>query len=107
MAKVKAVAPDDKLKHFDRLVYSVESLERKGVTMPYASYNGHMFAFIGKDGGFALRLDDVERERFMKKFKTALCEQHGTVLKEYVAVPQKVFADTQELKPWFKAAYEY
>lgn len=35
----------------------------------------------------ALRLPDDEREAFLKKYKTSLCERHGTVMKEYVVVP--------------------
>jgi TfoX/Sxy family transcriptional regulator of competence genes len=107
MAKVNGGTSDEKLQYFDRLVSSVKGLERKGATMPYVSHNGHMFAFIDKDGCFALRLDKDDRESFIKKFKTTLCEAHGAVLKEYVAVPDDVLADVQKLKPWFNTAYEY
>ena len=107
MAKAKGGISEEKLLQFDGLVSSVKGLERKGATMPYVSHNGHMFAFIDKDGGLALRLGKDELESFIRNFKTKRCEAHGTVLQEYVAVPDKVFADTNELKPWFKAAYEY
>jgi hypothetical protein len=107
MAKTTNTIPPEAVQRFDKLVSSVSGLERKGATMPYTSMNGHMFAFLDKKGALALRLDEPERESFMKKYKASLCEAHGTVLKEYVAVPEKVFSKTAALVPWFKAAHDY
>jgi hypothetical protein len=66
-----------------------------------------MFAFLTKEGTLALRLPADAREEFIRKYKTALCEQHGTVLKEYVVVPGKLFKKTKELQPYFNQSYEY
>ena len=83
------------------------SLERKGATTPYTSVNGHMFSFLTKTGTLALRLPSEEREAFLKKFKTKLCEQHGTVLKEYVEVPEALLKKTRKLKKYFDLSYAY
>lgn len=69
--------------------------------MPYTSLNGHMFSFLTKEGRLALRLPTEERVAFLKKYKTNLCEQHGTVMKEYVEVPDTPFRKTKELKRFF------
>jgi hypothetical protein len=36
-----------------------------------------------------------------------LHEAHGTVLKEYVTVPDRVFAETAEIGPFFALSYAY
>ena len=75
--------------------------------MPYTSMNGHMFSFLLPDGTLALRLPPDDRERFRANFQAGPVEQHGRVLKEYVAVPDRLFASTDELAPWFAASHGY
>ena len=55
----------------------------------------------------ALRLPAEDRERFLEKFETELCVQHGSVMKEYVVVPEALLMKTQELKEYFDISYEY
>ena len=95
------------LSQYDALVKNIKGLERKGATMPYTSLNGHMFSFLDKEGRLGLRLPEIEREEFITKYKSKLCEAHGAVLKEYVLVPDKLFRDTKELAPYFKLSYKY
>jgi TfoX/Sxy family transcriptional regulator of competence genes len=102
-----AAAPDDKLKLYDKLVVTNPAVERKGATMPYTSLNGHMFSFLTKAGTLALRLATDERVKFLKKYKTKLCEQHGRVLEEYVEVPDALLRKTRELKKHFDLSYGY
>ncbi len=108
MAKKQAAAvPQAKLDLYEKLVVAFPEVERKGAAMPYTSCNGHMFSFLTKDGKLALRLPDEPREAFIKKFKTKLCEQHGTVMKEYVVVPDTLLKKTAELKKHFRASLDY
>ena len=72
-------------------------VERKGATMPYTSLNGHMFSYLSKTGTLALRLPAAERDAFIKKYKTKLCEQYGIVQKEYVEAPDSLLENTREL----------
>jgi hypothetical protein len=95
------------LKHYEKLIATNPKVERKGATMPYTSVNGHMFSFLAKTGTLALRLPEPEREAFLKKYKTKLCQQHGTVLKEYVEVPDVLLPKTQELKKFFASSCAY
>ena len=55
----------------------------------------------------ALRLPEYEREQFLKKYKTTLFEAHGSVMKEYVAVPDALLKKTRELQKYLKISYEY
>lgn len=107
MARTAAIAPAAKRELYEKLVATNPSVERKGAAMPYTSVNGHMFSFLTKTGSLALRLPTDEREAFLKKYKTKLCEQHGSVLKEYVEVPDTLLSKTQELKKFFDLSHAY
>ena len=74
MAKKKVDIPQDKLDAYDRLIASNPDIERKGVTNPYTSVNGHMFSHLSKQGTMGLRLPKEEREAFLEKYDTMLYE---------------------------------
>jgi TfoX/Sxy family transcriptional regulator of competence genes len=104
--KESGIAPE-RIAIYDSFIENLEGIERKGATMPYTSMNGHMFSFLAADGSLALRLPADEREQFIKRHKAALCEAHGTVLKEYVAVPEKLLKNTKAMQEYFSISYEY
>ncbi len=106
MAK-KSNIPANALERYEKLVATHPDVERKGAAMPYTSLNGHMFSFLTPDGTLALRLPDEQREAFLKKYKTKLVEQHGRVMKEYVAVPPSLLKTTGELKKVFARSVAY
>jgi hypothetical protein len=54
-----------------------------------------------------LRLGKEEREAFLKKHRARPVEQHGTVLKEYVEVPDSLLKKTAELAPYLAQSYAY
>lgn len=92
---------------YDKLVATIPKLERKGDKVPYTSLNGHMFSYLGKTGELALRLPEPEREAFIKKYKTKLCEMYGIIQTEYAMVPESLLKKTDELKPYFAASHAY
>ena len=92
---------------YEKLVATNPSVQRKGATMPYTSLNGHMFSFLTPEGKLALRLPEVEREAFLKKYKAELCQQHGIVMKEYVLIPDALLKKTHELRPFFALSIAY
>src|SRR5258708_37204335 len=105
--KEKRTVPSDKVALYDKLVATVPDLARKGATIPYTSMNGHMFSYLAADGSLALRLPKEARKSFLAKYATTLVEAYGIVQKEYVAVPEDLLKNTEELKPYFAASYEY
>jgi hypothetical protein len=107
MGKAVSSVSADILFAYDKLIATKPGVERKGATMPYTSVNGHMFSFLTKSGILALRLPASEREAFLKKYKSRLCEQHGSVLEEYVEVPAALLKRTQELSRCFSQSYTY
>jgi len=92
---------------YDKLIKADPIIERKGLTMPYTSLNGHMFSFIDKNGDLSLRLPETEKNNFIKKYKTRLSVQHGIVMKEYVMVPAALLEKTAVLKKYFEISVEY
>jgi hypothetical protein len=107
MGKTSAGIPADRLDLYEKLVATRAGVERKGASMPYTSLNGHMFSFLTGKGKLALRLPEGEREAFQKKYRTKLCEQHGTVLREYIEVPDSLLKKTGELKKYFHLSCAY
>ena len=97
----------EKLDAYKKLTSSNPKIELKGASVPYTSYNGHMFSYFEKDGTFGLRLPGGEREAFMKKYKTTLFVSYGIVKKEFVLVPEKLLMNTKEMKAWFASSFRY
>src|SRR5436305_15115822 len=66
-----------------------------------------MFSLLTKEGWLALRLPSETRAAFLEKYQTKLCVQYGTVMKEYVQVPDALLKETQELRKYFDQSYGY
>ena len=107
MAKAKVEIPQEKLELYDKLIASNPEIERKGVTNPYTSFNGHMFTHLSKTGSMGLRLPKNEREAFLEKYETTLYESYGAIMKEYVLVPDRLLENTSELMNYLDISYEY
>ena len=107
MSKAKIEIPQEKLDLYDRLIASNPEIERKGVTNPYTSFNGHMFTHLSKTGSMGLRLPKDEREVFLEKYDTTLYEQYGAIMKEYVLVPDRLLEKTEELRIYLDMSFDY
>jgi TfoX/Sxy family transcriptional regulator of competence genes len=103
----KKAPPPDKLAIYDKLIATNSEIERKGVGLPYTSCNGNMFSFLAESGAVGLRLGKAERAAFLQKYNTTLFATHGTVMKEYVTVPDDLLQRTEELKHYFELSYAY
>jgi TfoX/Sxy family transcriptional regulator of competence genes len=107
-ARKKSPIPAEKVELYEKLLASIPEIERKGADNPYTSVNGNMFSLLlSPEGRMALRLAEDEREAFLKKYKTKLYEAYGTVMKEYVAVPDALLKKTEELQKYLKLSYAY
>jgi TfoX/Sxy family transcriptional regulator of competence genes len=99
-------APNDHEVLYDKLIATIPDIERKGDANPYTSLNGNMFTLLHQSR-LAIRLPEKEREKFLTKYKTTLFEAYGTVMKEYVAVPDALLRKTSELKKYLDLSYAY
>ena len=52
----------------------------------------------------ALRLPGPDREVILARYRTPLAAHYGVVQPEYVVVPDRLLANTAELKPYFDAS---
>src|SRR5260221_14430931 len=99
-------ASSDKEVLYDKLIATNPKIERKGADNPYTSLNGNMFTLLHQSR-LAIRLPEDKREEFLKKYKTTMFEVYGTVMKEYVAVPDSLLEKTKELQKYLELSYEY
>jgi hypothetical protein len=107
MGKSVPNAPAESAALYDALLATNPEIERKGATMPYTSVNGNMFSLLTPDGTLGLRLPAADREAFLERYKTTMCEQYGAVMKEYVRVPPALLRDTAALAKYLDASYRY
>jgi TfoX/Sxy family transcriptional regulator of competence genes len=106
MPTQKKNASSDSVALYDQLIATNPKIERKGDANPYTSLNGNMFTLLHQSR-LAIRLPEDEREKFLKKYKTTLFEAYGTVMKEYVAVPDDILENTKDLKKYLDLSYQY
>ncbi len=106
MAPPKKNSPAPEVALYDQLIATNPKIERKGAANPYTSLNGNMFTLLHQSR-LAIRLPEDKREEFLKKYKTRLFEAYGTVMQEYVAVPDTLLRKTKELKKYLDVSYEY
>lgn len=86
---------------FDHALAAHGDLSRKGKAMPYAALNGNMFAFVSPENILCFRLPPDLRAAFNAQFGGGPVEQHGRVMKDYVAAPAEILADHGALDHWF------
>jgi TfoX/Sxy family transcriptional regulator of competence genes len=92
---------------YDQLIATRPEIERRGAANPYTSLNGHMFTLLHTSRSLAIRLPEDKREEFLKKHKTTLFEAYGVVMKEYVAVPDRLLKNAKELQKYLGFSYDF
>jgi hypothetical protein len=55
----------------------------------------------------ALALPADLQAEFLGGYDSHIVEQHGRVMRDFVAVPARLLAQTSELQPWFDASFEW
>ena len=105
--KSTGLSHDERRSLYEKLIATHPKIESKGAANAYTSVNGNMFSLLRPSSEMALRLPVDEREKFLKKYKTKLYEAYGTVMPEYVEVPDAVLQKTGEMKKYLAISYEY
>ena len=99
--------PEDKLERYDNLIAQFPHIERKGKTVPYTSTNTYMFTFLDKEGTMDLRLGNEDLEDFKETHQSENSVQHGTIMADFVNVPETLFEDWTQLKEYVQMSYDY
>jgi hypothetical protein len=107
MAKAKYQGPADRLEFYERLVASVEDVERKGAANPYTSQNGYMTSFIDRVGEVSLRLSKADQAEFIETYQTRVPVQYGKNMPDFAIVPDDLLERLDELRPWFVRSWEF
>jgi TfoX/Sxy family transcriptional regulator of competence genes len=106
-AKSLGLSHDERSALYEKLIATHPKIESKGAANAYTSVNGNMFSLLRPSSEMALRLPMDEREKFLKKYKTKLYEAYGSVMPEYVSVPDAVLQKNGEMKKYLAISYEY
>ena len=102
----KSEATEQTLQLYEDLLASV-GLEQKGKNMPYTSMNGNMYSFVAKEGYVAIRLSELDKDEFMKKYNAGPAISYGATMRGYVHVPDKLLKNTEELSVYMKKSIEF
>ena len=98
---------DEALKVYDKITDACNGFERKGKTMIYTSSNGYMFTLLNKAAEIGIRLPKEEATKFMETYDTGHYYSYGAKMKDYVLVPEKLWADTELMVRYFEQSYAY
>ena len=110
MATKRTSAPPDKQLLYERLLAAVEGIETKSnFGSAYTAENGNMYSMISKHGVVGLRLPPDERDAFIARYETELFrgDPSWPPAKEFVAVPDQMLENTEELKPYLERSFAY
>ena len=105
MSKVQVT--DAQKAAYTRLLDTHPNIELKGKNLLYTSVNGHMFTMFSTEGKLGIRLPPEAREAFLADFQTELLLTYGTVMKEYVTVPDDLLENAEALAPYLARSYDY
>lgn len=108
MAKDKHI-PDPKVRAvFEAMIGGVPGVELKGDQNPYCAINGNMYAQMSTLDRIGLRLSKDDLAEFLAMYDTGLHEGYpGFFQKEYAAIPESLYDDTETLQAWFRKSHAH
>jgi TfoX/Sxy family transcriptional regulator of competence genes len=100
-------SPEELIERFAEAVAGVEGVEqRKMFGYPAAFVGGNMTTGLHQDAWIVRLPEDVRRERLEAGWST-FEPMPGRPMREYVALPDEVIADRDEVRAWVERAVEY
>lgn len=103
----KYPGPAERLDRYAAAIATLEAVDLKGAANPYTSRNGHMASFLDAKGSMGLRLSADDRAEFIDTYDTAIAEQYGRTMKEFVVVPDALLEHPHELGEWLRRGYDW
>lgn len=97
----------ERLAIYDELVARCPDFERKGKKMIYTSANGYMFSILNKAGEIGIRLPKDQGKRFMEEHDSTEFRSYGSVMRDYVLVPDHMLEDLDKLSVYLNDSYAY
>ena len=100
-------APPEAVSAFAAATKDIEGLERRKM-FGYDAVFAHNRMVAGlHEVGMVLRLPDEDRERFVAEHQSKPFVVMGRVMREYVVVPESLYADTKALSRWVRDGLDY
>ncbi len=109
-AKKRTSVPQEKLRLYEKLLSSTPGVTSKSnFGAAYTAVNGNMYSLISKYGVVGIRLPEPDRSAFLEKYDAEIfrADPAWPPNKEYVAVPERLLANTAALRPYLKASLDY
>lgn len=97
----------ERLKAYDEIVDLCPGIERKGKTMPYTSANGYMFSLLNKNAELGFRFHKEDCKIFMEEHQTGIFKSHGSIVKDYVLIPETMLSKKEILAEYLKKSWEH
>lgn len=98
---------EKQLEFYDSIVAECPNFERKGKKMIYTSANGYMFTLLNKDSEIGIRLSKESQKAFKETYNATEYRSYGAVMRDYVKVPEALYANKQLLVDYFNESYGY
>ncbi|XOV91957.1 MAG: hypothetical protein ACFHWX_17330 [Bacteroidota bacterium] len=95
------------LEIYKEVVDSIGDIKLKGKTLPYTSANGYMYSQLNKEGQLGIRLPKSEAESFIEKYGAEEFKSYGSVMDEYVKVPDKLLSQPQVIAEYLIKGYDH
>jgi hypothetical protein len=92
---------------YDEIVNLCPDFERKGKSVPYTSANGHMFSLINKEGQLGFRYSKEVQEKYIAEWESDYLMSHGSMMKGYVMITEKMMEDLDLLSTYLNESYNY
>ncbi len=92
---------------YERAVSAHDGIEIKGAKTAYTAINGNMFSFVDDENRLCLRFSEERKAAFNAAHGTSDVVQYGAVMRGYVAVPDELVLNDEELKALFAESLEF
>ena len=98
---------EEKLKLYDSIINQCTEFNRLGKGMPHTATNTYMFSMLNKAGEIGIRLSKEDQESFCEKHNTGAFKSYGSVIKDYVLVPDSVLNEIDLVVLYFTKSFIY
>ena len=96
----------ENLTFYDKICKLV-NIERKGKAMPHTASNGYMFSALNKDGELGIRFSKEKQHEYFEKFETTHFKSYGSVMKDYVLIPEDLLQNESVVSSLLRESYNY
>ncbi|MEM8689041.1 MAG: TfoX/Sxy family protein [Pseudomonadota bacterium] len=98
---------DQIVERYKRAVSAHDGIEIKGAKTAYTAINGNMFSFVDDENRLCLRFSEERKAAFNQEHGTRDVVQYGAVMRGYIAVPDELLSDDDQLKALFAESLQF